>query len=91
MPWDRGNAIVRKVFHTSSNAFLEIQWYLFGAIFLMCAGYTLLKNDHVRIDVIIGRLSQRAHAWVDIAGGLLFLLPFCAIIIYYSDISEVPA
>jgi TRAP-type mannitol/chloroaromatic compound transport system permease small subunit len=79
-----GNAIVRKLFHMSSNAFLEIQWYLFGAIFLMCAGYTLLKNDHVRIDVIIGRLSRRAHAWIDIFGSLLFLLPLCAIIIYYG-------
>jgi len=79
-----GNAVVRKVFHMSSNAFLEIQWYLFGAIFLLCSGYTLLKNDHVRIDVIIGRLSQRAHAWIDILGGLFFLLPFCGIIIYYG-------
>ena len=79
-----GNALVRKLFHTSSNAFLEIQWYLFGAIFLLCSGYTLLKNDHVRIDVIIGRLSQRAHAWIDILGGVFFLLPFCAIIIYYG-------
>jgi TRAP-type mannitol/chloroaromatic compound transport system permease small subunit len=79
-----GNAVMRKAFQLSSNAFLEIQWYLFGAIFLLCSGYTLLKNDHVRIDVIIGRLSRRAHAWIDIFGGLVFLLPFCAIIIYYS-------
>lgn len=79
-----GNAIMRKAFHMSSNAFLEIQWYLFGAIFLMCAGYTLLKNDHVRIDVVIGKLSRRAHAWIDIFGSLVFLLPLCAIIIYYS-------
>jgi TRAP-type mannitol/chloroaromatic compound transport system permease small subunit len=79
-----GNAIVRKLLHTSSNGFLEIQWYLFGAIFLLCAGYTLKQNDHVRIDVIIGRLSRRTHAWIDIFGGLVFLLPLCAIIIYYS-------
>lgn len=79
-----GNAIMRKAFNMSSNAFLEIQWYLFGAIFLMCAGYTLLKNDHVRIDVIIGRLSRRAHAWIDIFGSLLFLLPLCAIVIYHG-------
>lgn len=79
-----GNAIVRKLFHTSSNAFLEIQWYLFGALFLLCAGYTLLKNDHVRIDVIIGKLSKRMHAWIDIFGTVCFLLPLCAIVIYYS-------
>ena len=79
-----GNAIVRKLFHMSSNAFLEIQWYLFGAIFLLCSGYTLLKNDHVRIDVIIGRLSQRAQAWIDIFGGVFFLLPLCAIILYHG-------
>ena len=79
-----GNAVVRKLFHTSSNAFLEIQWYLFGAIFLLCAGYTLRKNEHVRIDVIIGKLSQRAHAWIDIGGGALFLLPFCLLIVYHS-------
>jgi TRAP-type mannitol/chloroaromatic compound transport system permease small subunit len=79
-----GNAIVRKLFHTSSNAFLEIQWYLFGAIFLLCSGYTLLKNEHVRIDVIVGRLSQRAQAWIDVFGGVFFLLPLCAIILYYG-------
>ncbi len=79
-----GNAVVRKLFQTSSNAFLEIQWYFFGAIFLLCAGYTLKQNGHVRIDVIIGRLSQRAHASIDICGGLFFLLPFCVLIIYDS-------
>lgn len=79
-----GNAITRKLFHMSSNAFLEIQWYLFGAIFLMCSGYTLLKNDHVRIDVIISHLSKRTQAWIDIFGSLLFLLPLCAIVIDFS-------
>lgn len=79
-----GNAVVRKLFHTSSNALLEIQWYLFGAIFLLCAGYTLRKNAHVRIDVLIGRLSQRAHAWIDICGGVFFLLPFCLLIVYHG-------
>ncbi len=79
-----GNAVVRKLFHSSSNAFLEIQWYLFGGIFLLCAGYTLLKNNHVRIDVIIGKMSKRARARIEIFGSLLFLLPFCAIIIYYG-------
>jgi TRAP-type mannitol/chloroaromatic compound transport system permease small subunit len=79
-----GNAIVRKLLNTSSNAFLEIQWYLFGAIFLLCAGYALKTNAHVRIDVIYGRLSQRAQAWIDIVGTLLFLLPLCAVLIYFG-------
>lgn len=79
-----GNAIVRKLFHVSSNAFLEIQWYLFGGIFLLCSGYTLLKNDHVRIDVIVSRLSRRTRAWIDIFGSIFFLMPLCAIIIYYG-------
>lgn len=79
-----GNAIIRKLFHNSSNAFLEIQWYLFGAIFLLCAGYALKRNAHVRIDVIYGRLSQRTRAWIDILGTLLFLLPLCVIVMYYA-------
>jgi len=79
-----GNAIVRKLFQMSSNAFLEIQWYLFGGIFLLCSGYTLKRNDHVRIDVILGKLSERARAWIDIFGGVFFLLPLCAIVIYFS-------
>jgi TRAP-type mannitol/chloroaromatic compound transport system permease small subunit len=78
------NAIVRKAFNTSSNAFLEIQWYLFSVIFLFCAGYTLLKNQHVRIDVIAGRLSPRAQAWIDILGTLFFLLPMSILIMYLS-------
>ena len=78
------NAIVRKAFNTSSNAFLEIQWYLFSAIFLFCAGYTLLKNQHVRIDVITGRMSKRAQAWIDIMGTLLFLMPMAIVIMVLS-------
>ncbi len=78
------NAIVRKAFNTSSNAFLEIQWYLFSAIFLFCAGYTLLKNQHVRIDVIAGRLSKRAQAWIDILGTLFFLMPMAIMIMVLS-------
>ena len=58
-----GNAIVRKVFNYSSNAFLETQWYLFSAVFLLCAGYTLLRNEHVRIDVVAGRFSRRTQTW----------------------------
>lgn len=79
-----GNAIVRKVFNTSSNSLLEIQWYLFSAIFLLCAGYTLLRNAHVRIDVITSRLGPRAVAWVDIFGTVLFLLPAALMITWFS-------
>ncbi len=79
-----GNAIIRKAFHASSNGFLEIQWYLFGAIVLLCAGYTLKKNEHVRIDVIVGRLARRTQAWIDIGGALLFLLPLCVLVAHDS-------
>ena len=78
------NAVIRKTFNWSSNSLLEIQWYLFSAIFLFCAGYTLLKNQHVRIDVISGRLSRRAQAWIDILGTLFFLLPMAVLIMYLS-------
>jgi TRAP-type mannitol/chloroaromatic compound transport system permease small subunit len=70
-----GNAIVRKLFDTSSNAWLEIQWYLFSAIFLLCAGYTLLRNEHVRIDIFHGHTSLRTQAIIDIFGLVVFLLP----------------
>jgi TRAP-type mannitol/chloroaromatic compound transport system permease small subunit len=70
-----GNAIIRKTFDTSSNAWLEVQWYLFAAIFLLAAGYTLLRNEHVRIDVLLHRLPKRTQIWVDIFGFLVFLLP----------------
>jgi TRAP-type mannitol/chloroaromatic compound transport system permease small subunit len=69
------NASIRFAFNISSNAWLELQWYLFSAVFLLCAGYTLLHNQHVRIDVITGHLSPRARAWIDIFGTLVFLLP----------------
>ena len=78
------NAIVRKAFNVSSNAYLELQWYLFSAIFLFCAGYTLLKNQHVRIDVIAGRLSTRAQAWIDIIGTIFFLFPMAIMIMVLS-------
>ena len=78
------NAIVRKVFNYSSNAFLEAQWYLFSAVFLLAAGYTLLRNEHVRIDVIAGRLSPRAQAWIDILGTLFFLFPMALLIMWLS-------
>lgn len=79
-----GNAIVRKVFDSSSNALLEIQWYLFAAVFLLGAGYGLLKNAHVRIDFIASRLSARARNWIDVGGILLALIPFCLLSIYLS-------
>jgi TRAP-type mannitol/chloroaromatic compound transport system permease small subunit len=75
-----GNAVVRYSLNRSSNAWLEIQWYLFAAVFLLCAGYTLLRNEHVRIDVVAGRLSARAQAWIDLFGSLVFLLPMALII-----------
>jgi TRAP-type mannitol/chloroaromatic compound transport system permease small subunit len=78
------NAIIRKAFNWSSNSLLEIQWYLFSAIFLFCAGYTLLRNQHVRIDVVSGRLSKRAQAWIDILGTVFFLLPLAIMVMYLS-------
>jgi TRAP-type mannitol/chloroaromatic compound transport system permease small subunit len=79
-----GNAVIRYIFDTSSNGWLELQWYLFSAIFLLCAGYTLLRNQHVRIDIIIGRLPRKVQLWIDILGGLFFLLPMAAIIMWLS-------
>jgi len=75
------NASVRKIFNTSSNAFLEIQWYLFAAVFLLAAGYTLMRQEHVKIDVVSGRLSKRTQIWIDIIGLSCFLIPFVFIII----------
>ena len=79
-----GNAIVRKLFNVSSNAYLELQWYLFSAIFLLCAGYTLLRNEHVRIDVISGAFSRKTQTWIDILGTLFFLLPMAILFVYLS-------
>jgi TRAP-type mannitol/chloroaromatic compound transport system permease small subunit len=79
-----GNASIRKAFDTSSNAWLEIQWYLFSAIFLLCSGYTLLRNEHVRIDVLLHRLSKRTQIKVDIFGLILFLLPAALLLIWLS-------
>ncbi|MBL8512601.1 MAG: TRAP transporter small permease subunit [Betaproteobacteria bacterium] len=76
-----GNAVVRKAFNTSSNAFLEIQWYLFAAVFMLGAGFAFLKNAHVRIDFVSSRLTERARAWIDILGILIFLAPFCWLMI----------
>ena len=79
-----GNAVVRKAFQTSSNALLEIQWYLFAAVFLLCAGYALLKDVHVRIDFVSRRLSSRTRAWIDIVGIVFFAVPFCWLLVQLS-------
>ena len=76
-----GNAISRKAFNLSSNAFLEIQWYLFAAVFLLASGYTLMRQEHVKIDVVSGRFSKRTQIWIDIVGICLFLFPFIYMII----------
>lgn len=79
-----GNAVVRYLFNISSNGWLEIQWYLFAAIFLLATSYTLRRNEHVRIDVIVGRFSKRTQVWIDLLGFLLFLMPATLLILYYS-------
>ena len=79
-----GNAVVRFTVNYSSNGLLEIQWYLFAAIFLLCSPYTLRKNEHVRIDVLSGKLSPRGLAVIDIIGTLFFLLPMVVLILWLS-------
>jgi len=78
------NAAVRKGFNTSSNAYLEIQWYLFAAVFLLAAGYTMLRQGHVKIDVISGRFSKRTQIWIDIIGLAGFVLPLVYVVIHLS-------
>jgi TRAP-type mannitol/chloroaromatic compound transport system permease small subunit len=79
-----GNALARYALGRSSNAWLELQWYLFAAIFLLAAGYTLKHNGHVRVDVLYGRLGARTRAWIDLLGAALFLLPFCALMAWLA-------
>ncbi|SRR5690606_8428976 len=79
-----GNAVSRKWFDMSSNAWLEVQWYLFGAIFLLAAGYTLLNNEHVRVDVLHAKLSERGQVKMEIFGVLVFLLPVCIMVCWLS-------
>ena len=78
------NAVVRKVFNYSSNAYLEVQWYLFAWAFLVAAGYTLLHREHVRIDVLNSRLPKKAQVWIDIIGFAFFLTPLCLVILVLS-------
>lgn len=78
-----GNAIVRYLAPAhSSNAWLEAQWYLFGAVFMLCAAYTLLKNEHIRIDVVASRFSKSVRNWIDVIGHSCVLIPFCLLMIY---------
>ena len=78
------NALVRKFLNTSSNAYLEVQWYLFAAAFLLAAAYTLLHNEHVKIDVISSRLSKRGQIWIDVVGFIFFLTPVCAAMLWFG-------
>jgi TRAP-type mannitol/chloroaromatic compound transport system permease small subunit len=75
-----GNALYRYAFHNSSNAWLEVQWYMFGAMFLLAAGYALKHEEHVRVDVLFSRLNPRQQAWIDVFGTLFFLLPAAILI-----------
>jgi TRAP-type mannitol/chloroaromatic compound transport system permease small subunit len=79
-----GNAVVRKALNWSSNGLLEIQWYLFAGAFLLGASYTLLHNEHVRIDVVAGKFSKRTQTWIEVFGTVLFLLPLCAMVLWTS-------
>ncbi len=79
-----GNALVRYIFNTSSNSWLEIQWYLFGAIFLLASAYTLKRNENVRIDVVVGRFSKRTQVWIDVFCFIFFLLPATLLILYFA-------
>ena len=76
------NAIVRRVFNVSSNAWLELQWYCFGAVFMFAAAYVLQKNAHVRIDAVSSHLSKRTRDWIDLFGHVFFLLPLCLLMVW---------
>jgi len=77
------NATSRKVFDISSNAWLELQWYLFGAAFMLAAAYTLKQNDHIRIDIVYGMFSRRVQHWIDLLGHVFFLMPFVTLMVIY--------
>lgn len=78
------NAVSRKAFNASSNAFLEIQWYLFAAVFLLAAGYTLLNNEHVRVDIVNTRFAVRTRLWIELFGTLFFLAPLTLLVLWYG-------
>jgi len=79
-----GNAASRYMFSASSNAWLEIQWYLFGAMVLLGGPYVLKVNEHVRVDLVYGMISDRARVYIDLMGGLLFLMPMCIVLMYFT-------
>ena len=79
-----GNALIRKAFGVSSNAFLEAQWYLFGAVFMLGAGYVFLHDQHVRIDVLSSRMKRSTQVWIDVIGIVIFLLPLCVFVVWTS-------
>ena len=79
-----GNAGSRYLFSASSNAWLEVQWYMFAGMVLLGAPYTLKVNEHVRVDLVYSAVSERGRMWIDILGGLLFLLPICVILVYFT-------
>lgn len=79
-----GNALMRYIFNSSSNAWLEIQWYLFAAMFMLASAHTLKRDEHVRIDVITARFSLRTRVWLDLFGYLVFLLPVCLLILWFG-------
>lgn len=76
------NAVVRKLFNSSSNAWLELQWYLFGAAFMLAAAYTLKQNEHIRIDIVYGLFRRRTQHWIDLFGHVFFLLPFVVLMVW---------
>jgi TRAP-type mannitol/chloroaromatic compound transport system permease small subunit len=78
------NALIRKFLNTSSNAYLEVQWYLYAASFMIAAGYTLLQGEHVKIDVVSSRLTKTKQIWIDIIGFTVFLTPLCLAILWFS-------
>ena len=78
-----GNAVIRKIFNMSSNAWHEAQWYLFGAAFMFAAAYTLSQNEHIRIDVVYGQFSRRVQHWIDLLGHLFFLMPFVVLMVFF--------
>jgi TRAP-type mannitol/chloroaromatic compound transport system permease small subunit len=79
-----GNALVRYTFNYSSNGWLEVQWYLYAAVFMLASAYTLRRDEHVRIDVVVGRFSKRTQVWIDLLGFLIFLLPVCLLILWHG-------
>ncbi len=78
------NAIIRKVFDMSSNSWLEMQWVLFGAVFLLCCSWTLMSNEHIRIDIVSSVLPKRVRHWIDVVGHAFFLIPICLVMMITS-------